>query len=192
MDVCKDIVEKVYSNYLSNRFKKCGKGLISEYKIFLKGEKYISIGKDVKLNHDVRIEAWDSYAGKTHHPQIIIGNRVCINPYTHIGAVNKIVIGNRTLIGAGVLITDHSHGKCTEEELKKEPRKRALYSKGKVVIGENVWIGEHVAILPGVTIGDNAIIGANAVVTKDVPKNAVVGGNPARIIKIIGEEKDEK
>lgn len=192
MNICKDVINKLYSRNIALLLKKCGNNLIAEYKIFLKGEKYITIGKDVKLNHDVRIEAWDSYAGKKHRPQIIIGDRVCINPYTHIGAINKVIIGNRTLIGAGVLITDHSHGRCTEEDLKKEPRKRALYSKGQVVIGENVWIGEHAAILPGVTIGDNAIIGANAVVTKDVPANAVVGGNPARVIKIIGEEKDEK
>ncbi len=189
MSICRDVIDKIYSKNLSTQFKKCGKGLISEYRVFLRGEKYILLGKDVKLNHDVRIEAWDSYAGKKHRPQIVIGDRVCINPYTHIGAINKIVIGSRTLIGSGVLITDHSHGRCTEEDLKKEPRKRTLYSKGKVVIGENVWIGEHAAILPGVTIGDNAIIGANAVVTKDVPANAVVGGNPARIIKIIGETK---
>lgn len=192
MNICRDVIDKMYSKNLSTQFKKCGKGLISEYRIFLRGEKYISMGKDVKLNHDVRIEAWDSYAGKKHRPQIIIGDRVCINPYTHIGAINKIVIGSRTLIGAGVLITDHSHGRCTEEDLKKEPRKRALYSKGQVVIGENVWIGEHAAILPGVTIGNNAIIGANAVVTKDVPTNAVVGGNPARIIKVIGEKDEEE
>lgn len=54
-----------------------------------------------------------------------------------------------------------------------------------VKIGNNVWIGGRAVIVPGVTIGDNAVIAAGAVVTKDVPAGAVVGGNPAKIIKTI-------
>ena len=56
-----------------------------------------------------------------------------------------------------------------------------------IKIGCRVWIGAHATVLPGVTIGDNAVIAAGAVVTKDVPANAVVGGVPAKIIKIIGD-----
>ncbi|MGM1299845.1 DapH/DapD/GlmU-related protein, partial [Enterobacter hormaechei] len=54
-----------------------------------------------------------------------------------------------------------------------------------VTIGDNVWIGGRAIINPGVTIGDNAVIASGAVVTKDVPANAVVGGNPAKIIKML-------
>lgn len=54
---------------------------------------------------------------------------------------------------------------------------------GLPIVGDNVWIGTHAIILGDVTIGDNAIIGAGAVVIKDVPKNAVVAGNPAKFIK---------
>ena len=53
----------------------------------------------------------------------------------------------------------------------------------------NVWIGEGVAIMPNVTIGANSVIVANSVVTKDIPKNSVVAGNPARVIKNIDLEK---
>lgn len=52
-----------------------------------------------------------------------------------------------------------------------------------VTIGNNVWIGGRAVINPGVTIGDNVVVASGAVVTKDVPDNVVVGGNPARIIK---------
>ena len=63
------------------------------------------------------------------------------------------------------------------------PLERPLISKGAVVIENNVWVGEGVVIMPGITIGENSIIGANSVVTKDVPKNTVVGGVPAKILK---------
>ena len=53
----------------------------------------------------------------------------------------------------------------------------------RVKLGNNVWIGSNVTILPGVTIGDGAIVGAGSVVTKDVLKNTIVAGNPAKIIK---------
>lgn len=58
-----------------------------------------------------------------------------------------------------------------------------------VHIKKNVWIGANVTILPGVTIGENAIVGACSVVTKDVPDNAVVVGNPAKVIKYLDAEK---
>lgn len=63
------------------------------------------------------------------------------------------------------------------------PNVRPLYSKGPIVIGNNVWIGEKVAVLGGVKIGDGAIIGANAVVTHDVPPYSIAVGCPAKIIK---------
>ena len=54
---------------------------------------------------------------------------------------------------------------------------------GKITIGNKVFIGAGSIILPGATIGDNSVIAAGSVVTKDVPENVVVGGNPAKIIK---------
>ena len=52
-----------------------------------------------------------------------------------------------------------------------------------IIIGDDVWIGGHVIVLPGVHVGNGAILAAGAVVTKDVPEYAIVGGNPARVIK---------
>ena len=56
-------------------------------------------------------------------------------------------------------------------------------NKGNTVIGNDVWMGHQAMIMPGVTVGDGAIIGTRAVVTKDVPPYAIVGGNPATVIK---------
>jgi len=81
-----------------------------------------------------------------------------------------IHIGNNSIIGYNTTILAHEY--LIDE-----------YRLGDVYIGSNVMIGANALILPGVTIGDNAIVGAGAVVTKDVPANAFVGGNPARIIK---------
>lgn len=56
-----------------------------------------------------------------------------------------------------------------------------------IKIGHNCWVGAGAIILPGVTIGDNVVVGAGAVVTKDVPSNVVVAGNPARVIRTLDE-----
>jgi maltose O-acetyltransferase len=56
------------------------------------------------------------------------------------------------------------------------------------VIGDDVWIGTRAILLPGVTVGRGAIVGAGAVVTADVPPRAIVGGNPARIIRYRGAQ----
>ena len=56
-------------------------------------------------------------------------------------------------------------------------------TKGDIIVGNDVWIGENAHIMSGVTIGDGAIVGSEALVTKDVPPYAIVGGNPAKIIK---------
>lgn len=61
--------------------------------------------------------------------------------------------------------------------------------KGDINVGNDVWIGNNVIVMPGVTIGDGAVIGAGAVVTKNVPPYAIVGGNPAKVIKYRFTEK---
>ncbi|WP_084266125.1 CatB-related O-acetyltransferase [[Mycoplasma] testudinis] len=62
--------------------------------------------------------------------------------------------------------------------------------KGPIILGNDVWMGHEATIMPGVKVGDGAIIGTNALVTKDVPPYAIVGGNPAKIIKYRFSEPD--
>jgi acetyltransferase-like isoleucine patch superfamily enzyme len=149
------------------------------------GAKYISIGKNFYALYNLRLEAWDSYSGQVFTPQIIIGENVNMNTDCHISCIDKIIIGDNVLMASRIYISDHSHGQVTSSSLSLPPAKRPLFSKGPVIIEKNVWIGEGVCILPNVTIGENSIIGANAVVTKSVPANSVVGGNPAKIIRAL-------
>lgn len=108
---------------------------------------------------------------------IKIGKNVFINSCCHFQDQGGIVIGNNVLIGHNVVIATLNHDQT--------PKLRASIIPKKVKIGNDVWIGANSTILPGVTIDDGAIIGAGAVVTKDVKKNTIVGGNPAKIIKEI-------
>lgn len=175
----------LYSAWISNEFKTCGKGTIIRPLRRLSGGKYISIGEKCTLGKNTVLTAWDKYGSETFRPQITIGNNVSIGDDSHITAINIIEIGNNVLTGKKITITDNSHGESTFEMLLFPPSARPLCSNGPVIIEEGVWIGDKVTILPNVRIGKNAIIGANAVVTKDIPANCIAGGIPAKIIKII-------
>ncbi|MDL2214652.1 maltose O-acetyltransferase [Dysgonomonas sp. OttesenSCG-928-M03] len=91
----------------------------------------------------------------------------------------RIEIGDNCLIAPGVHIYTAGH------PLDEEQRIAGIEFGKPVIIGHNVWIGGRAIINPGVTIGNNVIIASGTVVIKDVPSNVVVGGNPARIIKLL-------
>ena len=155
------------------------------YPIYLTGGRYITLGRGFGADKRLRLDAYDEFLGQRFEPIIVFGDNVSIQKDCHIGAINKIIIGNNVFIGGKVFITDHSHGDTNSISLGSAPAERKLYSKGEVVIENNVWIGEGVVILPGVTVGENSIIGANSVVTKSIPKNSIAAGNPAKIIREI-------
>lgn len=174
----------IYTGRKSRLFKKFGKeSVITGSFERLVGPSYISIGNNVVIDDNVTLTAWDKYRGESLSPSIDIGNGVCIGSGSHITATNSIIIGDNVLTGKKILITDNSHGKVTIENMHLPPVERPIFSKGPVVIENNVWIGDKATILPGVRIGYGSVIAANAVVTKSVPSGCVVGGNPAKILK---------
>lgn len=180
-------ITSLNTQYIVKQLKKCGKNPTILFPISSYGLKYIEIGDNFASYSRLKLEAYDQHLVTLYNPKLIIGDNVRIGYDCHIGCVNEIVIGNNVLIASKVFISDHSHGETNVESLKLPPNSRKVVSKGPVIIEDNVWIGEGVAIMPNVRIGRNAIVGANAVVTKDVPENSVIGGNPARIIKFLNE-----
>lgn len=116
-------------------------------------------------------------------PQLVlIGNNCHFqNDCKLFGCGGGIEVGEGTIFSHEIQVFARNHY-YDGEDLKLLPYDERYFCK-KVVIGKYVWVGARATILPGVTIGDGAVIGAGSVVTKDVPPCAVVGGNPAKIIK---------
>ena len=108
---------------------------------------------------------------------ISVGDNFFANYGCTILDAAPVTIGENCLMGPNVCLYTSCH-----------PLDAALRAAGPesakpITVGNNVWFGGNAVVCPGVTIGDNAIIGAGAVVTRDVPANVVVAGNPARIIR---------
>ncbi len=110
---------------------------------------------------------------------IYLGDHVFLNVSCTILDCNEVRIGHHVMIGPNVQIYTAAH------LLEAEPRNRGLEVAKPITIEDNVWIGGGAILLPGVRIGRSAVVGAGAVVSRDVPANTVVAGNPARVIKEI-------
>jgi len=157
---------------------------------YIRGKSLIVWGRGFTTGVGMRLDA----LGNGDKPKLIIGDRVQLNDYVHIGAIDSIVIGDDVLIASKVFITDHNHGFYDSPDPLSAPTTppsvRPWVAK-RVVIGNKVWIGENVCILPGVTIGEGSIIGAGAIVTHDIPAWCIAVGNPARVIRTFDSDKNQ-
>jgi acetyltransferase-like isoleucine patch superfamily enzyme len=117
---------------------------------------------------------------RCHEGEVEIGRKTVIGQECTISAYQRVKIGEQCVIADRAMFIDFDHGVV---EVERPIRLQGIY-KRDVEIGSNVWIGYGACILRGVRVGDNAIVGTNSVVTKDVPANAVVGGVPARVLRM--------
>jgi len=150
----------------------------------LLGEEYMNIGEGFVALSGMVMQCYDSYlSGQRFYPKLTIGKNAYFGHNCNIGCINEITIGDNILAADHVYISDHQHGDLSISEKDIPYISRSLYSKGKILIGDNVWLGENVVILPNVIIGNNVTVGAGSVVTKSIPDNCIVVGVPAKILK---------
>ena len=117
---------------------------------------------------------------RCHEGVVEIGAKTVFGQECTISAYKRVRIGEQCVIADRAMFIDFDHGMV---EVERPIREQGIY-KRDTRVGNNVWIGYGACILRGVTVGDNAVIGTNSVVTKDVPDNAVVGGVPAKLIRM--------
>jgi acetyltransferase-like isoleucine patch superfamily enzyme len=117
---------------------------------------------------------------RCHEGEVLIGDKTVLGQECTISAYQHVRIGDQCVIADRAMFIDFDHNMA---ETERPIRVQGIY-KRDVDVGSNVWIGYGASILRGVSLGDNSVIGTYAVVTKDVPANAVVGGIPARVIRM--------
>ncbi|HTZ64668.1 MAG TPA: acyltransferase [Solirubrobacteraceae bacterium] len=132
----------------------------------------LSIGRWAWVGHGTKI--------RVHEGEVSIGAKTVMGQECTISAYRRVQIGRECIVADRVMLIDFDHGVV---EVERPIRLQGIY-KRDVRVGSNVWIGYGACVLRGVSVGHNSVIGTNAVVTRDVPENAVVGGVPARVLRM--------
>lgn len=164
-------------------FKSMGVNSMIKSPLFLTPE-FISIGNNVIIWDDARIEGIHYYAGKTFNPHIVLEEGVSFQQQCHITAADTLIIGKNTIAAFGVMITNIDH---EYEDLSLPVRNQPL-RVGKTYIGENCFIGGGAKIQAGTILGKHCVVGSNAVVRGIFPDYCVIVGVPAKIVKRYDEK----
>jgi acetyltransferase-like isoleucine patch superfamily enzyme len=140
----------------------------------------LEIGRDAVLR--VGRWAWIGHGTKlrVHEGEVSIGAKTVLGQECTISAYQHVAIGRECILADRVMLIDFDHG---VSEVERPIRLQGIY-KRDVDVGHNVWMGYGACVLRGVRVGENSVIGTNSVVTRDVPENAVVGGVPARVLRM--------
>lgn len=157
-----------------------GKRLQTDGMCFVCPGVHLEIGKHATLQ--LGRWSWIGHGTKirVHEGEVSIGAKTVMGQECTISAYQHVSIGRECIIADRVMLIDFDHGVV---EVERPIRLQGIY-KRDVRVGHNVWIGYGACVLRGVTVGDNSVIGTNSVVTKEVPDNAVVGGVPARVLRM--------
>jgi acetyltransferase-like isoleucine patch superfamily enzyme len=161
-------------------------------------ETYLCIAPDVKLGKDVKLSKFINLYGCAIGDETKIGAFVEIQKNASIGKRCKIsshtficegvTIEDNVFIGHGVMFINDSYPRATANgELQAE----ADWKVERTLIKKGASLGSGVTILSNITVGENAIVGAGSVVTKDVPANAIVAGNPAKVLRYIDKTTEK-
>jgi acetyltransferase-like isoleucine patch superfamily enzyme len=148
--------------------------------LFLGRGLQIQIGKRGRVRFGRFVWIGDGTKIRCHEGEVIIGDKTVLGQECTISAYKQVRIGEQCVIADRAMFIDFDHGMV---EVERTIREQGIY-KRDVDVGSNVWIGYGACVLRGVQVGDNAVIGTNSVVTADVPANAVVGGVPAKVLRM--------
>jgi maltose O-acetyltransferase len=176
------IVKRVFYTLFSNNTNVLGT-CKSIQPLVKRGSGKIIFGKNVKfgiINSPLLYSNYSYIEARSEESTIIFGNNVHINNAFSAISEKEIKIKDNVLIGYNCCIYDSNF-----HDLDANNRNNSDPSPKAVIINNNVFIGNNVTILKGVEIGENSIIGSGSVVTKSFPNNVVIGGNPAKVIKIL-------
>jgi acetyltransferase-like isoleucine patch superfamily enzyme len=117
--------------------------------------------------------------------RIEIGAGCFLNRNTMLAALERIEIGDHTMLANGCFVGDAEH-RCDDPET--PVTEQGFTSKGPVRVGPNCWFGVNCVVTSGVEIGERCVIGANSVVTRDVPAFSIAAGAPAKVLRPIQYE----
>lgn len=148
--------------------------------LFFGRDLQLQVGRRGHLRFGRFVWVGDGSKIRCHEGTVEIGAKTVIGQECTISAYQRVRIGEQCVIADRAMFIDFDHGVV---EVDRPIRLQGIY-KRDVEVGSNVWIGYGACVLRGVRIGDNSIVGTNAVVTRDVPANAVVGGVPARVLRM--------
>ncbi len=152
----------------------------------LDGLAFVGPGCQLEVGPNAVLElgrwSWIGHGSKIrcHEGAVSLGAQSVMGQECTISAFQHVSIGRECVIADRVMLIDFDHSTADVET---PIRLQGIY-KRDVRVGHNVWIGYGACVLRGCSVGENAVIGANTVVTRDVPANAVVGGVPARLIRM--------
>jgi len=154
---------------------------------------YVCIAPDVKLGRDVKLSKFINLYGCEVGDESKIGAFVEIQKNASVGKRCKIsshtficegvTIEDNVFIGHGVMFINDSYPRATAPDGNLQTE--ADWKVERTVIKKGASIGSGATILSNTTVGENAIVGAGSVVTKDVPANSIVAGNPARVLRYV-------
>lgn len=161
--------------YYSRRFKRLGSSPVLGAAILVHGPHNVQIGDNFSCWRLCTLAACEDGA-------IVIGDRVSLNANVYLNACSggRIDIGDDVMIGPNTVMRTSDHVTVSTDV----PMRKQGHTPGAIVIGNDVWIAANVTIVGGTRIGTGAVVAAGAVVTSDVEPYAIVGGVPARVIKM--------
>jgi len=151
---------------------------------------YIRVdGPGIRLGRFVHVVgAWGrpvelcTFSTESGTGEMVIGDHCLLSPGVRVSAAMRVEIGDDCMLASGVYLTDADWHDVHD-------RTRAPGRSAPIVLGRNVWIGDGAIVCKGVHVGENTVIGAGSVVVSDIPANSIAAGNPARVVRPLGEEE---